>query len=167
MKIRYETYSDYSCRKFGGCAYAFIIVKYVNNIPFIVNKFSRRIANVKRKTFIGELMGITAALKHIPDNSYVKCYTDAHGLEKTINRKRNTKSIISKRHVNNFKKERDRFDKFDFCYTCKNSNNVLHMICHTMANTKAAETPQQIIERLGEESKYFQNLLERSPIESC
>ena len=127
----YHTYSDYSCHPENGAAYAYIVATYKPTT--ILRMRSHRCGQVESQ--VGELMGIIAALKHVPEGCQAVVHCDIYDIENFIDKPLEKVKGVFREPLRQLRKQTERL-KVRFRYIPRDSRNDFFRWCHGQARQR-------------------------------
>lgn len=145
----FQVYSDYSMIGYGDhrAAYAFVIIKREANHPPEVFKCGSRLLRLPHKSYVGEVMGMLAGIRALPDNAVAKALIDIDHINTLLQRNKR----LLKRQYKEIAEQRNRLNQLEISYFQKAKRNGVYHWCHKTAKTKVKGHPMP--KRIDEFSK--------------
>lgn len=136
----YHIYSDYS-RTESAASYAYAVVYYVDGIPHL-HKFGSRRLKLLHPSHLGEMMGVLAGVRTIPDDCVAIAHSDIAALDNFLKSKKKRHRIFS-RQKKETTKHRKRLRGLQFLYLGCNHRPPIHHWCHQKARTRIIENQKE------------------------
>lgn len=143
----FTVYSDYSMNH-TNAAYAYVIIQHEIGSPPKFYKCGSRILKVRHESYVGEVMGMLAGIRFLPDNSTATANIDVDHI--TILLKKDKRLL--KRQYREIADQRKRLKKLRIRYFPKKERNGIYTWCHKRASSAAKGSPgPKLISEFAEE----------------